>query len=302
MSGPSTRFPIIAYLNQGVVFDLIAMLEDGIANIAAVKTTENSQSSSSGALDAKLGVSNVFSLFGINLSARGDRSKSKSGTTERSEERVYTPNSLFDKLRRAMYEQEAVIDLDATTDFDAGSFVEFTATLRKNPFLDAMEQLSALGEFISDFEKPNRPVSNKGQHAKVVGANSSTDFQRTMHMVSVLREMFERSPTNDVLADSSQADRAIVITLDRKFVDTAVFNTLIDGEFKIFGKVLRTFDPTESLDLMRNSPIRVMPKEVLADLTNSLNAVNRQIQFNLPEIQTVVAGPALLISPIAIFT
>ena len=83
------------YLNQKVVFDLLAMLEDGFSQLHTVKTSTTESDAQKDAYGASAEVSQWVSFLSVSL--KGDRSKEKStqDQQEATAEKVHTPNSLF---------------------------------------------------------------------------------------------------------------------------------------------------------------------------------------------------------------
>jgi len=102
-----THNPLVpVYLNQRIVFDLIAMLQDGIATVTKVFERTRSESSASNHLDGSFGLNKAFSsLLSINLSGKRGRAKTDETDATRDAERVHTPASLFFKLRELLDER-----------------------------------------------------------------------------------------------------------------------------------------------------------------------------------------------------
>ena len=122
------------YLNQKIVFDVLAMLEDGFSQLSTIRTSATDTEAQRSGYGGSIGASNVFALFGISF--KGDRSKEK-GTQDQQEatvEKVHTPASLFSKLRSLLDTRSLIDRVDSLEDIEqlsSGSFVEFRAILRK---------------------------------------------------------------------------------------------------------------------------------------------------------------------------
>src|SRR5688572_25903957 len=93
-SPSSVDLPLVVYLNQRYVFDLLAMAEGGLTQLETIKTSSAVQSDHASKISGDVGFSNVFAFIG--LKGGGERSKSSltSDQAESSIERVHTPNSL----------------------------------------------------------------------------------------------------------------------------------------------------------------------------------------------------------------
>jgi len=55
------------YLNQRVVFDMLASIEDGFSQFSTISTSSEKSSLSSGEASAEIGTSNVFAFLGVKL-------------------------------------------------------------------------------------------------------------------------------------------------------------------------------------------------------------------------------------------
>ncbi len=84
------------YLNQRVVFDLVAMLQGGIATVTKVVETEAESSSAAAEVGGTFGLNKALSsLLRVNLSGSLSGETGGESGASRSEERVHTPASLF---------------------------------------------------------------------------------------------------------------------------------------------------------------------------------------------------------------
>ena len=70
---------------------------------------------------------------------------------------------------------------------------------------------------------------------------------------------------------------------------------IVDGKFKILGKVAKVCDQDEKIDLLRNTSLSIF-KEMLSGFNADSNH-----DMNISALETNVQGPALLIIPIAIY-
>jgi hypothetical protein len=96
-------FAVAVYLNQSVVFDLLAILEDGMAQVSTIRSSESAKAQAG----AGIGASNVFALLGVRMKGEIGSSEGREVT----QERVHTPLSLFAKVRRQLKDAKLVHDL-----------------------------------------------------------------------------------------------------------------------------------------------------------------------------------------------
>ena len=75
---------------------------------------------------------------------------------------------------------------------------------------------------------------------------------------------------------------------------------IVDGKFKVLGKVAKVCEQNEKIDLLRNTSFSIFKESLLGEMLSGFNADSNQ-DMNLGELETTVQGPALLIIPIAIY-
>ena len=77
----------------------------------------------------------------------------------------------------------------------------------------------------------------------------------------------------------------------------------IDGEFFVFGKVIRVIKPgsCDTINLLRNTSFRQIDLNIFNELTSPFKGAENS-GLNFPEILTEIRAPAIQIFPIAIFT
>ena len=68
MNKHSLEIPL--YLNQKIVFDLLASINDGFTQVTKLKTASAAESNLGGMIEADLGNKNIFALLGINLKGK----------------------------------------------------------------------------------------------------------------------------------------------------------------------------------------------------------------------------------------
>jgi len=158
------------YLNQQVVFDLLAILEDGFSHLSSVKAFSSGNESQKSNIGASLG-GKFLDIVGISF--KGDRIK-ETGSNEQvevSKEKVHTPASLFSKLRTELNEQGLIARLENIEDIEqlnSGQFIELHVILKKPSLIDTIEGFKRLMEIVSLIsEKDNTGErSRKGKRSE----------------------------------------------------------------------------------------------------------------------------------------
>lgn len=85
---------ITIYLNQKIVFDMLATLEDGFSQLSEITRSESDSRNKEININGSVGVSNVFAFLGINLGA-GRKSASSDENKKQELSRKYTHPHLF---------------------------------------------------------------------------------------------------------------------------------------------------------------------------------------------------------------
>jgi hypothetical protein len=298
------RYPLPLYLNQKYVFDVLSMMEGGFTQLENITERDAGQSEKSREVKGGIGFSNVFGLLNVSLGgARSGKSASEQ-SREVATQRVHTPNSLFARMRERLYEERLV---NTTLDAQArpGRFIELTLRLEKNPLLEGLETLGSAMNLALIFDD-SQPQQG-GKHGARQGGRAQRGRRPTEdeQMVAQLTEMMAQLKTGetlDLLASGTQPDAPrIVLTLDTAYAADPSLSDLIDGEYRVLGKVTRAIDEgsSETINLLRKTTIGRLHTSFLDGFRQIFQ--DDESPFDLPEMETEVAGPTVQILPIAIF-
>lgn len=295
--------PIIpVYLNQRMVFDLLAMLQDGLSRVAKVTTTETDKDALTRGVDATFGVSQALaSLLKIDLSARRATSRETAEEVARSEERVHTPASLLFKLRQMLVERGELVLEPKDDSLAPRQMIEFTTTLRRNPviqLMDTMVEVMNLLVGLSGTVPQKLPQKQqKGQQQR----NEGADNVRVLAQMKAFRESLSAGSTVDIVSDRLSSGRAAVLTLEQEFLSDPAMSNLVEGHFVVLGKIIRVVNEGESINLLRKTAMGALPDEMLATGFAHFDALSTVQGFVLPQAEWRVDGPAVHILPVAIY-
>jgi len=294
--------PIIpVYLNQRIVFDLLAMLQDGLSQVAKVTTTETDKDALTRGVDATFGVSQALaSLLKIDLSARRTASRESAEEVARSEERVHTPASLLFKLRQMLVDRNELIVDPKDERLAPRQIIEFTTTLRRNPVIQLMdtmvEAMNLLVSLTGSIVPTKTSHKQKGQVQR-----TGDDNQRVLAQMKAFRESLSAGSTVDIVSDRLPSGRAAVLTLEQEFLSDPSMSNLVEGQFVVLGKIIRVVPTTESINLLRKTAMSALPDEILVSGFAHLDALSKVQGFALPQAEWRVEGPAFQVLPIAIY-
>lgn len=290
--------PIVpVYLNQKIVFDLVAMLRGGISTVTAVTSSTGEQQNERQEVSAKFGLSEALStLLSINLSGGKMKGQTNDSSTALAEERVHTPASLFYELRNMLAEQGCLIFPEPGKLPSPGAFVEFTAELNRNPILETLDSLSEMLRLAILF-------SDQPQQSKKGGAkNQKSEEQKMREQIASLSDALKAGSTIDLTTSSAEPGFRSVVTVETKFLNDPLMSDLVDGRFSVLGKVIRSVAAgNDSISLLRKTALEKMPKGTLDEVFTALSNLKSEEGFAMPEILWEVPGPAIQVLPVAIY-
>lgn len=281
------------YLNQRMVFDLLAMLQGGISTVTAVTKTESSNNTNTERAKAAFGLAEaLLSLLKIDLSGEKETGKGEKSDKQVSEERVHTPASLFYQLRNMLVEKKIVANISDGQNIAPGMFIEFEGSLSKNPLvetLDSVVEMLGLGMAFDD-SKPQG--SKKGQ---------DNNYRKIKAQMETLGNNLKAGNTVDVTSTNLPSSFRAVVTLETAYLNDPMMSDLVDGKFKVVGKVIQYVDKDGSVSLIRKTALSKMPSPVLKQIISELSKLGSEQGFALPQPEWEIKGPAIHILPIAIY-
>ena len=287
------------YLNQRLVFDLLAMIEGGISTVTAVSESTQSSEETGRKIGTSFGLSDAFSmLLKIDLAGSRSTSKAEQASGTRSEERVHTPASLLYQLRNSLHEAGRVKLPQQGDALVAGDFVEFEASLYRNPLLEAIDGLSKILDMAILFDdKPKPSPQPKAKGSAILSENEKIKAQMEQFALALRQGAFI-----DMMTSSFGDGIEAVVTLEVASLNDPQMTDLVDGKFKVLGKVIRCIpDKSESIALTRNTALRSLPKRMLENLSIVFDKLVQDHDFVAPTIRWEIQGPAIQVLPIAIF-
>ncbi|MBM6995992.1 hypothetical protein IM700_010075 [Paenibacillus sp. DXFW5] len=287
------KLAIPIYLNQRIVFDLLAIVEEGFSQLQSIKTSEKNEKGTNADVSGEIGTKNVFAFLNLGLKSAIGRKDSKLAEKEVQEERVFTPASLFSKLRDSLIERKTlnVLDNKFTPDkLMPGAFVEFSGILKRNPMIAYMEGMIQMMEMAMLFtSQPKKQKPNTEQE--------------TITQMKKFTGMLKQAGSLDLISEIVNVpDMKAVIPVQLEYFSNESPADIIDGQFFVLGKIVR-FIPEESNDfvnLLRGTPLAYLPEEVLTQVTSGFHEMSSQLTME-DDFTAKVHGPVLLIVPIAIY-
>jgi hypothetical protein len=296
---PDLIIPV--YLNQRLVFDLVAMLQGGIAMVTRISEAQRDTNAVSGEATGGFALGQALaSLLKVNLS--GKVSGETEGSVERTSaaERVHTPASLFFTLRNLLIDRGVLQQNIGDASSSPGEFVEFTASLRRNPLieaLDSMVQIIDVGRLFAD--EPERPKHHGGKQEQ----HNQPDLKRLREQIESFSSSLKSGGTHDLVAALSGSGGKAVLTVEKQYLNDPSMSDLVDGTFRVVGKVIRSVATDgDSISLLRKTAMSRVPADILKGVTEALSKLKEQHGFAMPAMELEIRGPVMQVLPLAIFS
>jgi len=191
---------IPVYLNQRVVFDLLAMLDNGIATVTRVSTVNEVQRTSGKYSGENFALEKTLaSLLKVNA-----------GSVEisQNEDRIHTPASLFHKLLRKLYSNEQIKKFDSDLIPQPGNIVEFESSLMNKSLVQVLSRVIKLFELAAIFQQSSPTVKQKKP-------STATPLDLINDQIGGFLKKLEESNTTDMVTDTFNQDWHAILILEK---------------------------------------------------------------------------------------
>mgnify|MGYP000398032107 CR=1 FL=1 len=279
------------YLNQKIVFDLLAIIEDGFSQIRSIEKKENKEGAIDSEIESSIGTGNTFGLFGFKFGARLKGSNTQLDQQTVSEERIHTPTSLFAKLLEHLEANGLVKDILNASDFntiDSGNIVRIKGTVYVNPLIKAFDSIYHMINMIAS-------MNIKGS-----GNSSTGDIKKITEQIKKFNDNMQVAGLIDLLQRNENGFDA-VSQADIRFFENENVGILENGEYTVIGKVIKiATKDTEPINLLRNTSLSAASDLIIDQMLSGFQTEYKKIGINIPSIKSRVTTGILLI-PIAIY-
>ena len=286
---------IPVYINEKIVLDMLAIMEDGFSTVSQVNYTEHIEKNSSKKLDASASttVPILSKLLKIDVSGGISQTGNDGKDTNVVKEKVHTNVSLLSKFRDFLINEKI---LKAELDFSkiqVGDFVEVDGELQKNPLINYMDIFVDIFRLADIFtEEPQ--LGNKTQ-----AKNQKQQDSKILKQIKSFSEELKHSGTIDFILSDERG--TIVLSAQEQYLANDNVSEILGGHFKVLGKVISICkDENENIDLLRKTTLSVLSEKMLEEMFSGLKNSDTE-QFNLPELVTKITGPAAIVIPVAIY-
>lgn len=286
-----SRLNIPIYLNEKIVFDMMAIIEDGFSQFVTVQSSKEDSTENKDELKAGVGI-NKLAFLNVNLKAGLSSLEGQQNKTHETMQKTHTPTSIFQKFYDYLYDNELVTNIEHVKNFNVGDFVEVEGMFRKNPIISVIESIKQLA---------NLQIMMKSSEK---GKNKKKDDAQLLSQFNALLNGLKNDGRIDLICNvkGSNDIKHVVIPVDINNFISKDTNEVIEGEYKVLGKIIRYVDENNSINLLRNTSFSKLNNRFLDMIFKSFNSVEMaDAGFESEEIITDINGPSIMIIPIAIF-
>jgi len=310
------RIPV--YLDQQMVFDLLAILDNGLSKVCTINTSVTEKNTDGFKKSGSLSLSNPLLLFRIigSFNAELNKNKELAAQNNNSTEKVHTSSSLFSNLRHMLKKKGYVHTIKTQSDIrdlKCGDFVEFRSdNLNINPMIDYFSRINEAIKLASLFTeesdqtiKQNNQNQNTQKDRTIEQNDQNQNTQKDINSFQIIDELLDdlmKSNTTEIIGKVLD-DHQVSVDLSCKsnsFINNDKY-IVANGEFCIFGKVTNALiSKRYKIDLLRKTSFRSFDEKFIEGLINSLDE-NKVPELNTPKVITKIEAPAIQVLPIAIF-
>lgn len=291
----SDRLIIPIYINEKIVLDMLAIMEDGFSMVSQINYTEHKENSSSQKIDAGISTSaSILSkLLKIDVSGGISHEGNKGENESIVKEKIHTNVSLLSKFRGFLVQQKILkSDLDFLK-MQVGDFIEVEGELQKNPIINYMDS------FIDLFRMANIFAEQPQVGVKTQARNQKKKDDEIVKQIKLFADELKHSGTIDFILSDNKG--TTVLSVQEQYLANDNISEIIGGHFKVLGKVIFICkEDTENIDLLRKTSLSILQEDLLNEMFAEFKTEDMK-QFNLPELKTKIEGPAAIVIPIAIY-
>jgi hypothetical protein len=283
------------YINEKIVLDMLAILDDGFSMVSQVNYTEHAGNKSEQNIGTSIGTSATLlsKLLKIDLNTGISHEGEKESENRLSKEKVHTNVSLLSKFRSFLVDEHTLKTDFTIEEISIGDFIEIEGELQKNPLINCLDIFADVFRLADIFtEKPQLGEKTKARVQK-------QQENETLKQINALAGDLKHSGTIDFILTDSQC--TAVLSAQEQYLANDNISEMLGGRFKVLGKVIAVCrDENDSIDLLRKTTLSILPDNMLDELVAGFKSDSFD-QYHFPKLITKIAGPAVMVIPVAIY-
>lgn len=158
--------------------------------------------------------------------------------------------------------------------------------------MNAMIELTDLYSVFADGKKKG----GGGQGAAIA------ETGRVRKQMQTMADALRAGETLDLMTSPLSCGYRTVVTLETQYLKDPALSDLVDGTFRVLGKVTRVVKEGEgSINLLRKTALSRMPQTAMQPFMDVFSGLAQNHGFAFPEIEWEIDGPVIQLLPVAIF-
>jgi uncharacterized protein YjgD (DUF1641 family) len=263
------RLIIPVYINEKIVLDMLAIIEDGFSMVSQINYTEHKESSSAQKVDAGISTSApILSKFlKIDVSGGLSHEGNKGENENVIKEKVHTNVSLLSKFRGFLVENKILKSDLNFSEVRVGDFIEVEGELQKNPIINYMDSFIDLFRMADIFTEKTQ-LGNRTQ-----AKNQKQKEDEVVKQIKSFTDELKHSGTIDFIL--SDVKGTTVLSVQEQYLANDNISEILGGHFKILGKVISICkEDTENIDLLRKTSLSIFQEDFISIFSKISPAVN----------------------------
>lgn len=282
------------YINEKIVIDMLAIIDDGFSKVSQINSVEKNENSNKKIAGSNISSGSIINKF-LKIDFKGDLDNLSAKINKKSisKEKVHTNVSLLSKFRSYLIEKQMLKNRFDIEQINLGDFVEIEGELQKNPLIDFLEAFIDIYKIADIFVEPSQLGDRKINRAK------KENDQKIIKQIRSFSDELKHSGTIDFILSNEKGE--IVLSTQEQYLSNDNISEILGGTFKVLGKVIAICEnDTESINLLRKTTLSIMPEDYLEEMFATFKSDDMK-ELNLPEFKTKIKGPAMIVIPIAIY-
>lgn len=286
------------YLNEKTVLDMLAIIEDGFSMVSEISSSNQVTATTDVKMRGGFSTKALLDkLLKIQLDGTFDREKETNDSSQVKLDRVHTNVSLLSKFRTELIKND-LLSCKAGEKLNVqkirtGDFIEFEGELQKNPMIDIFERVVDVFRMSDIFSE--KPELGKKKAACI----KKQEEEIIVRQVKLFLDELKHTGTIDFILESENG--TLVLSAQEQYLENDNISEIIGGKFKILGKVIKICkDENEKINLLRKTTLNILDQDSIDEFLAAFKTEELEM-YNLPEMRTEIAGPAVIILPIAIY-
>lgn len=217
----------------------------------------------------------------------------------------YAQSFSLHKVREELYKNDDIKQLNTETDFNSlanSDFIEFSATFEKNDLITLLDLITpqlggVIGHVLYVKDKKDDQISQQ---------QAAGQFELGKSIVEALHKEFRNETSSEFYGtvrakNGKKVGVTSVLICDKQFFANADEDRILDGEFKVFGKVIAVSSSGVS-KFERNKLLKRIKPEGTAWLAKKIAEQKQVDNYVDTSIEFDIEGKVVKVIPIAIYT